>query len=315
MESRALSFVICTINNFAMKKRIKNKLLVLAITVMPFAGNTQVTNLDFEAWENPVSNEIFDNRPVDWFLLGPGLSEPSDFGFYNPPASDAQNGTYALKLSTWYYYTKDMAILSSPYASRLSALKGFYKYGENILDAQTDTVLDIAQISVFMTKWNTSTAHRDTIGVGILDLDAAAEYTLFTNNIEYVNQTIVPDSIHILIDPSLVKRDPEGPGYMSLDDGIGSFLTVDNLSLIDENVAGIHEFSKSWNVYPNPATDQLLIENFNGHAALHDINGKLVREEQLENNAPFSLDQLDAGIYLLQLSSDNSIQNVRIVKK
>lgn len=296
-------------------KTMKNKILVLALAAMPFAGNTQITNLDFETWENPVTNDIFDNRPVDWFLLGPGLTEPTDFGFYHPPTTDAQNGTYALKLSTWYYYTKDMAILSSPYTSRLSALKGFYKYEENILDAQTDTVLDVAQISVFMTKWNISTQHRDTVGTGVLDLNAAAGYTLFMNNIVYTNQTVVPDSIHILIDPSLVRRDPDGSNYMSLDDGIGSFLTVDNLSLIDENVAGVNEFSKSWNVYPNPAEDLLFIENFNGHATLHDLNGKLVREQELENKGAFPLDKLDAGIYMLQLNNKNTIQNVRIVKK
>jgi hypothetical protein len=298
-------------------KTIKHKLLLLALAAMPLIGNTQVTNLDFENWINPIGTGIpFNNRPVDWFLLTPGLTEPSDFGlFYHSPVTDAQNGNYALKLSTWYYYTKDRAILSQPYTSRLGALKGFYKYEENVIDTHTDTIADIAQISVFMTKWNSSTVHRDTIGTGILDLNGAANYTLFTNTITYINSTIVPDSIHILLDPSLVRRYPEGSLFISMDDGVSSFLTVDNLSLIDENMLGIDEFSQSVHVYPNPATDCLVIENFKGRAILFDLNGKLVREQQLESNEVLSLDKLDPGIYLLQLNNENIVQSVRIIKK
>ncbi|WP_341907059.1 T9SS type A sorting domain-containing protein [Fluviicola taffensis] len=298
-------------------KTIKNKLFLLALAAMPLTGNTQVTNLDFENWINPVdSGAIFDNRPVDWFLLNPGLTEPSDFGlFYHSPATDAQNGNYALKLSTWYYYTKDMALLKSAYTSRLGALKGFYKYEENSVVDGTDTVVDIAQISVFMTKWNSGTMHRDTIGTGILDLNGAANYTSFTNIVTYINSTIVPDSMHILLDPSLVRRDPNGSNYLATDDGIGSFLTVDNFSLIDENALGVNEFSQSVHVYPNPATDLLVIENFKGRATLFDLNGKLVHDQELENNGTISLNQLHAGIYLLQLNNGNQVQNQRIVKK
>lgn len=298
-------------------KTIKNKLFLLALAAMPLIGNTQVMNLDFESWINPVdSGTIFDNRPDNWFLLTPGLTEPSDFGlFYHSPVTDAQSGNYALKLSTWYYYTKDRAILSQPYNSRLGALKGFYKYEENVIDTHVDTIADIAQVSVFMTKWNSSTVHRDTVGTGILDLNGAVNYTLFTNPITYINSTIVPDSIHILLDPSLVRRYPEGSLFITMDDGIGSFLTIDNLSLIDEGVMGVNEFLQSVNVYPNPATDLLVIENFRGRAALFDLNGKLIQDQELESNETLSLNRLDTGIYLLQLNNGNHIQNVRIVKK
>ena len=298
-------------------KTLKNKLFLLALAAMPLIGNTQVTNLDFETWINPVdSGTLFDNRPDNWFLLTPGLTEPSDIGlFYHSPATDAQNGNYALKLSTWYYYTKDIAILTSPYTSRLGALKGFYKYVENSIDSQTVNIIDVAQVSVFMTKWNTTTLHRDTVGSGILDLNGAASYTLFTNPINYVNATIVPDTMRILLDPSLVRRGPNNSDYIATDDGIASFLTVDNLSLIDETVAGMDEFSQSVNVYPNPVTDLLVIENFRGRAALFDLNGKLIQDQELESNEIISLNRLDAGVYLLQLNKDNHIQNVRIVKK
>lgn len=297
-------------------KTIKNKILVLALVTMPFAGSTQEMNLDFENWENPVTEDAFDNRPLGWMVQNTPLVEPSDFGMlYHPPVTDAQSGSYALKLSTWYYYTKDMALLRLPYNSRLSELKGYYIYEENEVEDQVDTVPDVAQVSVFMTKWNTSTMHRDTVGTGVLDLNAVSEYTLFTNTVTYINPTVVPDSIHILLDPSLVRRDPAGPNYMSMDDGVSSFLTVDNLSLTDEHVAGLDEFSRSVQIYPNPASDFVFVEGFNGHAVLHDLNGKLVREQELENKEPFSLDKLDAGIYMLQLHQNSTIQNVRIVKK
>ena len=273
-------------------------------------------NLDFENWENPVTEDMFGNRPLVWMVQNTPLVEPNDFGMlYHPPVTNTQSGTYALKLSTWYYYTKDMALLRLPYTSRLSALKGYYIYEENEVEDQVDTVPDIAQVSVFMTKWNASTMYRDTVGTGVLDLNAVSEYTLFTNTVTYINPTVVPDSIHILIDPSLVRRDPAGSNYMSMDDGISSFLTVDNLSLTDENVAGVNEFSQSVKVYPNPVEDLLFIEDFNGHAALYDLNGKLIREQELESKEAFALDKLDAGIYMLQLHQNSTIRNVRIVKK
>ena len=75
-----------------------------------------------------------------------------------------------------------------PYTSRLSALKGYYIYEENEVEDQVDTVPDIAQVSVFMTKWNASTMYRDTVGTGVLDLNAVSEYTLFTNTVTYIRQ-------------------------------------------------------------------------------------------------------------------------------
>ncbi|MDF3026073.1 MAG: Secretion system C-terminal sorting domain [Fluviicola sp.] len=297
-------------------KTMKNKILVLALAAMPFAGNSQEMNLNFENWENPITEEMFDNRPVGWMVQNTPSVEPNDFGMlYHSPVTDAQNGSYALKLSTWYYYTKDMALLTQPYTSRLSSLKGYYIYEENEVEDQVDTIIDIAQVSVFMTKWNANTMHRDTVGMGVLDLNAVADYTLFTNNITYINSTVVPDSIRILIDPSLVRRDPAGPNYMSMDDGKSSFFTVDNLFLTDEGVAGVNEFSQTLDVFPNPATDMVFVENFNGYATLSDLNGKLIREQELENSEAFSLDKLDAGIYMLQLRNNTTIQNVRIVKK
>lgn len=299
-----------------MKKTMKNKLLLLALAFLPFTGKTQALNLDFENWNYPITDSGLDNRPIGWFVMPPGLNEPSDFGmFYNAPATDAQNGNYALTLSTWYTYTKDLAILKSPYNSRLSSLKGFYKYEENALASTGDTITDTAQISVFLTKWNTNTMHRDTVGTGILDLNTATEYAAFTNNITYVNLTVIPDSIHILIDPSLLRRDPEGPTFIAMGNGESSFLTVDNLSLIDENVAGLEPVANAFSVYPNPVSDFLVIENFTGYATLRDLNGKLLQELALETKDMLSFEKLNAGIYLLQLTNNNNIQNVRVVKK
>ena len=298
-------------------KTMKLKLLLFVLALLPLRGNTQVANLDFETWINPIdSGTNSNNRPDNWFFLTPGLTEPSVFSmFYHSPATDAQNGNYAFKLSTWYYYAKDLAVLSQPYTSRVSTLKGFYKYVENSIDSLTNTITDVAQISVFMTKWNPVTMHRDTVGTGILDLNAAASYTSFTTHVTYINQTILPDSIHILLDPSLVRRGPNSNDYIATDDGIASFLTVDNLSLTDEAVAGMIEASDRFRVYPNPVTDFITIEHFTGQVKLSDLNGKFIHEQNLESNPVLSLDQLDAGVYLLQLNAGDFIQNVRIIKK
>jgi hypothetical protein len=294
---------------------MKTKMILLVLAALPLAGNAQVSNLSFEIWDNPITEQNLSNRPTGWYRQHPGNTEPtaSDV-FYAHPTTTAQSGNYALTVAAWYNYTKDLAVQAVPYTTRPSSLKGFYKYTGNILTGPMgELVDDIAQVRIFLTKWNTVTLHRDTIGWGYTDLNAAANYTEFTNQISYSDEFTAPDSIRIILDPSLIRRTIAGMNLVT--EASGSFFTVDNLTLIDENVASLDEFSKSFKVYPNPVTDLVFIENFNGHATIYDMNGKLVNDQQLENQESLSFNKLVAGTYLLQLNDGNYIQNLRIVKK
>ncbi|MNE20018.1 hypothetical protein D3C87_21150 [compost metagenome] len=296
-------------------KTIKNKLLVLTLATLPVAGYTQVNNLDFETWDHPVIDQVFSNLPTGWLMLSPGNAEPSVLDvFYLPPATDAQNGTYALTVSVWYNYTKDVAIQTAAYSSRPTALKGFYKYTQNSIWAQSGEISDLAQVGVYLTKWNSAAHHRDTIGTGILDLGAAVEYTSFTNAITYTDASTLPDSIRIIADPSLLRR-KNSDGTLISQDGTSSFFTIDNLSFTHEQTAGLQEWSSLYKIYPNPAADLLHIEGFEGSIELFDVNGRHLQTEELGFQEPFPMNHLQTGVYMLRLNDGKQIGQLRIVKK
>lgn len=88
----------------------------------------------------------------------------------------------------------------------------------------------------------------------------------------------------------------------------------DCLTLSDEEVA-----FEEINIYPIPATDELTIENTTHQdfaLQLFDINGKLVKAEQLlnyKNNLDVS--SLNSGVYILKLSNKSGVYTKRIIKQ
>lgn len=296
-----------------MKTTHKNTWLALVLMVLPLVGKAQVSNLDFEIWDHPVTEAQFSNLPTAWLMLAPGNTEPSSLDiFYAPPTTDAQNGDYALTVCNWYNYMKDVAIQIGAYNTRLSVVRGFYKYTENSLLGNTDNVIDTAQVAVYMTRWNSATSKRDTVGTGIANLSAATNYTPFTSTITYLNATVLPDSVRILIDPSMLRRGTES---FIVQNGFGSFLTIDNLSLADEQTAGLEEQEPAFRLYPNPVADLLYIDGFSGMVEVFDVNGRQVQTTSLQTNEVFVAEHLQTGIYMLQLSDGKHLTRTRIVKK
>lgn len=70
------------------------------------------------------------------------------------------------------------------------------------------------------------------------------------------------------------------------------------------------------NIYPNPFTDYLMI-NFQGGMAkvdLFDQKGSLVHSQTITEQGPLAVDHLKAGIYLLRLSTEKTVQSLRLIK-
>lgn len=84
-------------------------------------------------------------------------------------------------------------------------------------------------------------------------------------------------------------------------------------------LSGMKELSKSnWNVFPNPAQDQITIQTAEGiHAQEYrvmDITGKEVLSGKL-NSANIDIHNLDAGVYILELKNSLNERSVqRFVK-
>lgn len=87
---------------------------------------------------------------------------------------------------------------------------------------------------------------------------------------------------------------------------------------IEEASLSIGEFDMSQiNVTPNPTTEFINIEipNSNGNfvAELFDITGKQVLRK--ENSETLNVSQLNSGIYILRIKTDNGVASRRIIKE
>lgn len=108
-----------------------------------------------------------------------------------------------------------------------------------------------------------------------------------------------------LNDPSLTL------GSLILENNTGgqNFIAKRDASL------GTKEFSKINSIYPNPAKSIVTISNFqeNTSCTIFDITGKKIKQMIL-NQPTFSVENLEKGIYLLQIENDFTKENIKLVK-
>lgn len=278
-------------------------------------GHAQLQNLDFELWHNEIPEEGFmPNSPVGWIWTN-GVTTWEESTLYNPPHTDAQSNDYALTLSVWYNHTKDALIQGAPIDYRPARLKGYYKYTDNIIYNQQGEVVDTALVTVYLTTIGPSAEVLDTIGMGTARLNYSEGYTEFNAEIEYYTDEI-PNLITILLDPSLVNR-YQGVYYAANPGPTASFFTVDNLTLEGEAVLSTEELNNMSNttLYPNPATDKLFIQDFEGTAIVYDIAGKQVLSQKVMNGNALDIAALSSGTYQVHLMDADNKQVVKFIKQ
>lgn len=295
---------------------MKKIYLFLIFIIIPFLGNAQLVNPDFEEWIDFHPDDISNFNPNGWSCYHYLGSNPIASNYFiNPPVVEAQNGDYALMLSVWYFYTKDIAVQNAPIDYRPTALSGFYKYENNLLQTVEtgEEIIDTAQISVYLWKLNTTTSRKDTIGSGILNIhEEISDYESFTVNIDYFTAE-VPDSITVVLDPSLVNRFND-INYIS-ENSFSSYLTIDNLSLLTSTSNNEAKQQLTYQIYPNPVTDMLYIPDFSGEASIHDLSGRRILTDKLDFHQPLSLNTIPNGIYILLLNTGTSTQQIKIIKQ
>lgn len=283
--------------------------LLAAISITTPAA-AQLQNLDFENWESPV---VFDpspyNNPVGWKNVNKWFGTEhavSSFTFQEPVDTVAQQNNYAIRLSVWYHTTKDAAYQTAPINYRPAALKGYYKYEDNIFTDGNENITDTAQVVVILTKWNTSLAKEDTVGLGIFETAAAvSNFTAFNAPIQYFSPEM-PEKITVLLDPSIIGRYYERNYYSNADKC--SWFTVDNLGL-SNSPTGIKEVQpkQSLSVYPNPVADEINFEPVSGEAIITGLSGKQLMNITLKNEQVINVQHLAAGNYVLQINGKNNL--------
>ena len=101
-------------------------------------------------------------------------------------------------------------------------------------------------------------------------------------------------------------------------EGIQQPSEISSTSKPDSN----HDITINWNIFPNPVTHNLTIKCPNAslvkmQASLYSITGKkLLQIDLLENEVTLNMDQLNTGIYLLNIRNDQeTVLEYKLIKQ
>lgn len=314
------------------------KLFLVAMTFLLFHSGysqQQIPNGDLENWYNvPVSGTLNYDQPGtgptdNWLAtLNELASVPAPIG-PGPvtvfKTTDAHGGTYAAKLvsqnltmfpsdifipgmlGTCQMVMAETRALLGRACAACKPLKftGYFKYEPVNGDSAAAVVL--------LSKWNTTTKHRDTLGVGFfLIKEAVSQYTKFEIPVYYFTSEIESDSITVLCVASA------GFNAVSFTQGkgqVGSTLYIDDLAL--EYASGIEQSlmpEVGVKTYPNPAHGMLNVELSkqvkNGVFEIYNTSGRLAGSEPctlLKNSV--SVEGLPAGTYYFRLVEGKTLLN------
>lgn len=278
---------------------MKTLIKILGVLLIYNTMYAQSPTMDFESW-----NSL--QEPVGWVSF--------NFAPFCPLAvtksTDSYSGNYAIQIQAKYcsiigdtipgftltgkYDTIGAGYTihgGFSYSQRPQQLKGYYKYFPG---NSSDTCFAFLQL----TKWNSITNQRDTIGSGIFfSTDTTATYTLFTLDVTYLSLQN-PDTAEIHFFSSVNAN------------SLNAKLLVDELSFVVPPGGIISEnFDASrFMIYPNPAVNEMKIA-MNGmkeeaFLIIYDIMGRRIKNTELKDVVT-SLDISDFtdGIYLYQVVS------------
>jgi len=274
------------------------RLLTTLFLLLHLACAGQILNGSFENWTFLPDADI---NPQKWSLnnwqhLSPnGDSLLALIGTYRD--SMPKVGNFALGLSRWYNYTYDVAAFRNACPTKPTRLTGFFKYDEGTLSLN---LTDTARVSVYLTRFNTTTQQTDTVGLGQLDLPGVDTFTFFDCPITYGQPGVYPDSLTIILKPTKFRF---GVGGCNTDPWC-SFLTVDELALAFSTPAPELPTQPMFRFFPNPASDRLTIEGdiLGERVLIFNVLGQLQFDERATADVmTIGLGELKSGLYLLKI--------------
>jgi hypothetical protein len=279
------------------------KIVFLSVIAFSLSAHAQQTipNAGFETWTNSFIYE----EPTGWATLNPGiaLGVPTTV----TKSTSAHSGTYAAKLKTvgadfdgdnvvdtipGIAFLGTLDIISQttnegiPFSGMPDTLAAWTKYNS---PSANDQFLIIATL----TKWNAALGMRDDIASAtIFSGSNTSVYTRQTAEFTYFS-TDTPDTLSLMI----LSSAGQVPA-------INAELFVDDISFIYNNTSNLNESSIStWNVFPNPATDNITINaTSEGEILLTDALGKTIETISVTPNNPtlVTVAHLSNGLYYLQ---------------
>lgn len=285
---------------------------------LSFTGtNVQIPNGNFELWDVLARSNL-----ISWQTSNDeNISTPSRI----TKTTDAQHGEFAVRLAN------DVATNAScylrlnpneienwgptiPITQKYAALQGYYKYFPEGGDS--------ASINISMFK------DGNQIGSGRYYFTPAAEYTPFTDTIQYFNWGGVdagtPDSAYIYVVSVIDNRGNvavQGNSVLFLDNlSFDSYNTAD--TLIITNIKKPTIANNILKVYPNPATEFIALElpkDENIQSLLvFDLNGRVVQLSIMDNAyniQMLNVSNLATGTYLVRIQTDKQLYVNKFIKQ
>ncbi len=315
---------------------MKKTLTILSLSLSLFSfSQTQITNADFELWENVGSTN---EEPTSWNSnkTGTGLASSGPQTCFKE-TSGPHGGTACVRVETKYYIlavvngnvttgvveapnaTKAQGFLSATgtnkiaFTGRPDSLVGYYKYTQAI--SGTGAALEQAKVVAFLHSGDfydpmvpVSSNHIDLsankIASALFVSPASNQSTWkrFSIPFSYANSSI-PAFIMVNITSSNDQL-TVAPGIT----GAGSKLWVDDIQCIYNPVSvKENDFTKNVKVYYFEKTIYVDFLNKSNETSIFEIynaSGQLVSTQNIENNAVNSIDVslLNNGIYLYKVS-------------
>lgn len=285
-------------------KKITVLFMLLCLGFYFVKAQALVPNGSFENWTGTIANNWVTQYTISGFPIT--LSSKS---------TTFQDGQFALDATSQALMTLNIPGLATlglitvntipsvdvkisggvPYTDKPSKLKGWYQY--------TPQGTDSAIIYTILTKWNAVSGARDTVADGFfVNTATQSAYAQFTVDLTYRTQSVVPDTMNIIILSSGLSVTP------------GSKLLVDNMSFeLPQSIASNSKLE--CNIYPNPSNGVINVSLANNQKTTATLYNSLGQEvcvktlSSLSNSLDFT--SLPKGIYLLELRNNDQ----RIVKK
>lgn len=259
---------------------------------------------------SPIPNHSFEDNvvttldtPDDWWSF-----DPIQYNFYQESyvkkSTDAASGTYALEVSMTA--SNDSTGLIPLVTNGSINLSTFDFEGGDLFWAQPDslvgqvkyTPMGVDTAYALLEMWNASS--------GLIVYEIKAFVGLNTAYQEFsipLSFTEAPDSMRLTFFAG---------------DVVGSKLLIDDIQFIGGDVKVDELDDLSFNIYPNPASNQVTFEY---HAAEYisiiDISGKTIYQEQLDQSGKLQLDINDwiPGVYFVNLTSpDDQITQKLVIR-
>lgn len=300
---------------------IKHFTLFLASAALVSSVSAQIVNGDFESWNSYTGNS------GAYLDLGPNTDRSQNFlrtlnviaeepvtqvtAFRDADPGDVHSGQYAIRLENFILplfggvfvpgviLTGDVdlpnqtAYLGRPYTDRPDRFTGWYKY--------TPANGDSAAFEVVVSRWDALNQVRQVIGSGKVIITAAANsYTQFNADIVYTDPG-TPDTIVLVCSPSAAY---DFNNLFNCQGQVGSVLYVDDISL-EYGGLNTENISKAdVKVFPTIASETINIQSAdlpaNAFVKIHDMNGKVVAQQSLNNgNGMINVTGLAAGNYVV----------------